>query len=79
MKLAIGALIYFVVLHQLEANVLVPKIMERQVGLSPVTVIVALMIGSELHGLAGAILSVPTATILMVIFDVLTSRQEREG
>ena len=35
-KLALMVGIYFLVLHQLEANVLVPKIMERSVGVSPV-------------------------------------------
>jgi predicted PurR-regulated permease PerM len=76
MKLALAALAYFVVLHQLEANVLVPKVMEKQVGLSPVAVIIALMIGSEVHGLVGAILAVPTAAILMVIFEELMKRED---
>ena len=43
--------VYFLVLHQLEANVLVPKIMERRVGVSPVTVIIALLIGGRVVGL----------------------------
>jgi predicted PurR-regulated permease PerM len=73
-KLAVGALAYFVVLQQVESNVLVPKIMERQVGLRPVTVIIALLIGSELHGVVGAILAVPTAAILLVVVDELTVR-----
>jgi predicted PurR-regulated permease PerM len=67
--LIVGA--YFLVLHQLEANILVPKIMERRVGVSPVTVIVALLIGAELWGLVGAILAIPTAAILTVIVDEL--------
>lgn len=68
-RLAIEVGIYFVVLHQLEANVLVPKIMERRVGVSPVTVIVALLIGVELWGLLGAILAIPTAAILSVVLE----------
>src|SRR5207237_1677244 len=70
--LAVMVGIYFLVLHQLEANILVPKIMERRVGVSPVTVIVALLIGGELWGLVGAVLAVPTAAILSVIVDELT-------
>jgi predicted PurR-regulated permease PerM len=50
------------------------KIMERQVGLSPVAVIVALMVGAEIHGLIGAILAIPTTVILKVIFEELTQR-----
>jgi predicted PurR-regulated permease PerM len=47
--------------------VLVPKIMERQVGVSAVTVILALLIGGNLLGIPGAILAVPTAAILQVL------------
>jgi len=71
-KLALIVGAYFLVLHQLEANILVPKIMERRVGVSPVTVIIALLIGGELWGLVGAVLAVPTAAILSVIVDELT-------
>jgi predicted PurR-regulated permease PerM len=60
-------LIFFVVQQQLENHVLVPKIMSRQVGVSAVTVIIALLIGGSLAGIAGAILAVPTAAILQVV------------
>jgi predicted PurR-regulated permease PerM len=72
-KLALSVGIYFTVLHQLEANVLVPKIMERRVGVSPVSVMVALLVGGSLWGIMGAILAIPTAAILSVIVDELSS------
>jgi predicted PurR-regulated permease PerM len=68
-KLALMVGAYFLVLHQLEANILVPKIMERRVGVSPVTVMVALLVGGTLWGLVGAILAIPTAAILSVIVE----------
>ena len=68
-KLAVIAGGYFVILHQLEANVLVPKIMERRVGVSPVAVMMALLIGGTLSGLPGAILAIPTAAILSVVIE----------
>lgn len=71
-RLAITVGVYFFILHQLEANVLVPKIMERRVGVSPVTVIIALLIGLELWGIVGALLAIPTAAILSVIVQELT-------
>ena len=46
---------------------LVPKVMSRQVGVSAVTVIVALLIGGKLLGILGALLAVPTAAILQVL------------
>jgi len=50
-----------------ENNFLVPRIMERQVGISPVTILVALLVGSTLLGFLGAILAVPTAAIVQVL------------
>ncbi len=54
-----------------ENNFLVPKVMSQQVGLSAITVIVALIIGSALLGLPGALLAVPTAAIVQVLFEEL--------
>jgi predicted PurR-regulated permease PerM len=68
-KLALMVGVYFLVLHQLEANILVPKIMEKSVGVSPVAVLVALLVGGALWGIVGAILAIPTAAILSVIVE----------
>ena len=75
-KLALTVGVYFLVLHQLEANVLVPKIMERRVGVSPVAVMVALLVGGALWGLVGAILAIPTAAILSIIVDQIAANQD---
>ena len=69
---ALLVLIFFVIQQQLESNVLAPKIMERQVGVSATTVVIALLLGGELFGVVGAILSIPTAAIVMVVFYELT-------
>jgi len=74
--LALGVAVFFLVQQQVENTILVPKIMGRQVGLNAVTVIVALGIGSQLLGVVGAILSVPTAAIVQVLFEELVARDE---
>ena len=76
LKTVLFVLIFFVVQQQFENHILVPKVMERQVGVSAVTVIVSLLIGGKLLGIVGAILAVPTAAILQVVFTELTSRDE---
>ena len=68
LKKVLFVIVFFVVQQQFENHLLVPKIMARQVGVSAVTVIVALLIGGKLLGIVGAILAVPTAAILQVIF-----------
>ena len=67
LKKVLFVIVFFIVQQQIENHLLVPKVMERQVGVSAVTVIVALLIGGKLMGVAGAILAVPTAAILQVL------------
>jgi predicted PurR-regulated permease PerM len=69
--LALAVAIFFLVQQQLENAVLVPKLMGETVGLSAVTVILSLLIGGELLGLVGALLAVPTAAIVHVLFEEL--------
>jgi predicted PurR-regulated permease PerM len=70
-SLGLGVGLYCLALQQLENHVLVPKVMGQSVGLSAVTVIVSLAIGSELLGVVGALLAVPTAAIIQVLFEEL--------
>jgi predicted PurR-regulated permease PerM len=70
--LALGVLVFFIVQQQFENHLLVPRVMSRQVGVSPVIVIIALLIGGSLLGVVGAILAVPTAAILHVIYQKIT-------
>jgi predicted PurR-regulated permease PerM len=72
--LALGVIAFFFAQQQLENHILVPKIMQRQVGISAVTVIIALLIGGSLLGIVGAILAVPTAAILQVLFEELVPK-----
>jgi predicted PurR-regulated permease PerM len=62
----IGSLI---VVNQLEAHLLSPRIIGRTVQLSPLVVIFALLIGGSLYGLTGLIVSVPVAGIVRVFID----------
>ncbi len=59
-----------------ENNLLVPRIMERQVGVSPVTIMIALLVGSTLLGFLGAILAVPSAAIVQVLVQEYLNRDE---
>ena len=76
LKAALFVIIFFIVQQQVENHLLVPKIMARQVGVSAVTVIVSLLIGGKLLGILGAVLAVPTAAILQVLFSELTNKEE---
>ncbi|MBI2589650.1 AI-2E family transporter [Candidatus Berkelbacteria bacterium] len=68
-KLAAFVLIFYAIVQQIEGNFLVPKIMQSTTGLSPVVVIIALAVGANLAGIAGAIIAVPLAAGISVIFQ----------
>ncbi len=69
--LALATAIMYLVVQQLENNLLVPKIMERAVAIHPLAVIIALIIGGELLGIGGALVAVPVAAALAVVLDEL--------
>ncbi len=64
---AIAVTVAFVIIQQIEAQFLVPKVMERQVGLSPMLVLMALAAGNLLGGLFGALIAIPIAAALNII------------
>jgi predicted PurR-regulated permease PerM len=64
---AVIVLVYALVIQQIESNVLVPRVMGRTVGVSPLTVMLGILIGGALAGLPGAFLAVPIAGALQVI------------
>lgn len=65
--LGIGALIMYVVIQQLENQILVPNIMKKATGLNPLVTLLAVLLGGRLAGFVGVILSVPIATIISII------------
>jgi predicted PurR-regulated permease PerM len=63
--LGVAAVAFLV--HQLEGYILVPKIMEKSVGVSPLVVLISLAIGAKLAGIMGVIVSVPLVITLEVL------------
>lgn len=62
------ALLWILFIHFLEANILNPKIIGSSAHIHPVIVIFALLAGESTFGLLGALLAVPTASILLTLF-----------
>ena len=67
MENPISALIFvviFIVLQQIEGNLIYPRVVGSRVGLPPMWVIVAVTIGSSLFGIAGVLLFIPLASVI---------------
>lgn len=63
----LSAVALFTIIQQLENNFLVPKIMEKVSGFSPLIIIVAMMIGGTFFGVVGVLLAVPLTMVLAII------------
>lgn len=62
-----AVIIIYIAIQQVEAHFLVPRLMGKAVGLSPVIIIIALMIGGVLGGIVGALLAIPVAAGVSVV------------
>jgi predicted PurR-regulated permease PerM len=60
-------LVYFVVVHVIEGDVVGPRIMGRAVGIHPATGLIALVAGTELFGVWGALFAAPLAGLVQAI------------
>lgn len=67
--LGMWVLILYIVIQQLENNIIVPKVMSKATGLNPIVVIVAILVGAKLAGLTGVILAVPTTIIITTFLE----------
>ncbi|MBA3823841.1 MAG: AI-2E family transporter [Ktedonobacterales bacterium] len=65
--IALGVLIYFIVVHVIEGDVVGPRILSRAVGVHPAVSMVALIAGSELFGVLGALLASPVAGLTQAV------------
>ena len=61
--------IAFVVIQQIEQNILVPRLTAHAVGLHPIGSILALVLGFEVGGIIGALFAVPIAGLLWVLIS----------
>jgi predicted PurR-regulated permease PerM len=64
-----GVLIFYAIYVNIENAVLTPRIMKSSVDLMGLTVLVALLVGTALAGIVGALVAVPTAALITVLLN----------
>jgi predicted PurR-regulated permease PerM len=60
---------FFLIIHQFENQLIYPLVVKKVVGVPPMVSILALLIGAELAGFLGIVISVPIAAILMELLS----------
>lgn len=66
---AVAVAVLFLVIQQLEGNIIVPQVMKKAVGVHPMIVLLAAMVGGTLLGFVGVLIAVPVTAALSVIFS----------
>lgn len=61
--------ILYLIVQQVENNIIVPKVMGKSTGLNPLVVLLSILAGAQLYGIVGALLAVPVATALSVYVE----------
>ena len=74
--MGLWVIVFYVAVQQLENHILVPIVMGKTLGLNPVVVIIALLVGVNLAGIVGMILSVPVATAIVEVIDDMAKKKE---
>ncbi|MFH1536775.1 MAG: AI-2E family transporter [Patescibacteria group bacterium] len=66
---ALLVVILFIVIQQLENHIIVPKVMHKAVGLNPLIIIIAMLVGAKLAGFVGLVLAIPAASIVGIFLE----------
>jgi len=67
----VGVVTLFIIIQQLENNILVPKIMGKISGFRPLIILLALLVGTNFFGAIGAVCAVPMLMISTILFKKL--------
>ncbi|MFA5030476.1 MAG: AI-2E family transporter [Patescibacteria group bacterium] len=66
----------YILVQQLENNILVPKIMQKSVGLNPLVVIIVMLVGAKAAGIVGVLMAVPVVLMFQIIFHAIYSENK---
>jgi len=71
----LAVIILYIVIQQLEHNLIVPQVMRWQVGINPIITISAMLVGARLLGFVGVLVAVPVAVAIEIIYRDIVDRE----
>jgi len=77
--LALWLTIFYLLVSQIEINILVPYLMNKALGLNPIIIIFSMMVGFQFMNIPGLILAIPLATIFAVFIKDFTRKMNGES
>lgn len=69
--IGVACIIYFVIYAEVEAYIIQPRVMSRQVKVPGAVVVVAALVGGSLLGIIGALVAIPTAAVIILLYHEL--------
>ena len=77
---AVLLVVLYLIIYQFESQLFYPLVVKKIVGISPIIVIIALVVGAKLAGALGAIIAVPLAAALMeYVYDIEKRKKEENS
>ena len=78
LKKSITFLIFFIILQQIEGNIIYPKVVGGKVGVPGALVLIALAIGNSIGGVVGMVMCLPITSVLYTLLKEFTDRRLKE-
>lgn len=72
---AVWVIISFVIIQQLECNIIEPKIIGNSVGLHPIIIILSLIISGSYFGILGMLFAIPVTLIIKIVFKFIIDKK----
>ena len=72
---AIWFVIFIIVLQQIEGNLIYPKVVGGSIGLPPIWVILAMVVGGNTFGLIGILLGIPIFSVIYKVFKEFVDKR----
>lgn len=74
--LGLVVVIFYFIVQQFENHLIVPVVFKKAVGVPPILVVIALIVGGKLGGLFGLLLAVPAAAVLVEFLNDVAARKQ---
>lgn len=77
---AVWFVVMFLIIQQIENNLIYPKVVGNSVGLPAILVFIAVIIGGNLMGIAGMLVFIPMCSVLYVLVnDIIATNLKNKG
>jgi len=76
-SLGVAAFLMYYIIQQIEGYFIIPRVMRKTIGLNPIAVITAVVIGEQLGGIAGALFALPATMVLVILMKEFILKENK--